>query len=68
LGRNITEFHASQETIGDIFARLKRRETLLNYEVPLLAKKTKDCVFQTYVVPPEPEADGHCVTPLLAGV
>jgi nitrogen-specific signal transduction histidine kinase len=33
LGRNITEFHASKDTIGDIFARLKRRETLLNYEV-----------------------------------
>jgi PAS domain S-box-containing protein len=37
LGRNITEFHASQETIGDIFARLKRRETLLNYELMVIA-------------------------------
>jgi hypothetical protein len=42
LGRNIAEFHVSQETIGDISARLKRRETLINYEVPFffLAKKT----------------------------
>jgi PAS domain S-box-containing protein len=38
LGRNITEFHACRETIGDIFARLKRKETLLNYEAELQCK------------------------------
>jgi PAS domain S-box-containing protein len=38
LGRNITEFHACRETIGDIFSRLKRKETLLNYEAELQCK------------------------------
>ncbi|ELR13520.1 ATPase/histidine kinase/DNA gyrase B/HSP90 domain containing protein [Acanthamoeba castellanii str. Neff] len=38
LGRNITDFHACRETINDIFDRLKRQETLLNYEAELACK------------------------------
>jgi PAS domain S-box-containing protein len=35
IGRNITEFHTDQATIGDILLRLTRNETLINYEAEL---------------------------------
>ena len=38
VGRNITEFHADQDVIGDILCRLSRNETLLNYEARLRCK------------------------------
>lgn len=38
IGRNITEFHADQATIGDILSRLSRNETLVNYEANLRCK------------------------------
>ncbi|MDT5123451.1 MAG: hypothetical protein QOC96_2933 [Acidobacteriota bacterium] len=38
IGRNITEFHADQEVIGDILKRLSCGEELHNYEARLKAK------------------------------
>jgi PAS domain S-box-containing protein len=38
VGRNITEFHADPERIGDILCRLGRNEEIHDYEAPLRAK------------------------------
>lgn len=37
-GRNIAEFHADQDVIEDILARLTRGETLVDYEARMVAK------------------------------
>lgn len=50
LGRNIMEFHVLQDTIGDIFDRLNRGQTLLNYEVSLLHTHIISCFFSEVVV------------------
>jgi PAS domain S-box-containing protein len=38
IGHNITEFHADDDTIQDILARLKRGERICNYEARLKCK------------------------------
>jgi PAS domain S-box-containing protein len=38
IGHNIAEFHADQEVIADILARLSRGETLTNYQARLRCK------------------------------
>jgi PAS domain S-box-containing protein len=38
VGHHISEFHADQDKIADILARLLRGEVLHNYEAPLIAK------------------------------
>jgi PAS domain S-box-containing protein len=38
VGRNIVEFHADQQVIGDILTRLSNKETLHNYEARLRCK------------------------------